>query len=285
MSAHRSAAPLPFMGQKRHFIKELLQKLKDLEGEGIIHNKTIFVDVFGGSGLIAHHIKCTFPNHHVIWNDFDNYQQRLDNIEATNALCAKICEIAKRRTGYRIHEDAKDEILKLLQQQKGYVDYLTISTKVLFSGNFAKNYDELAKNIFYSTSNHFTPYNAEGYCEGVERVSLDFLELLESLKGKEIFAIYDPPYLFSDTSGYAKGWSVKEFLALLNVLEPPFMLFSSSRSGILEFLESFYGFENIEVFTRTQRINHHATYQDYLILQKSPPPAQNLCIGKCLRGI
>lgn len=281
----RSTAPLPFMGQKRHFVKTMLRELKILETQGIFHKDTIFVDVFGGSGLIAHNIKHAFPNHRVIWNDFDNYQQRLDNIENTNALCAKICRIAKRKTGYRIHEDAKCEILEFLQQQKGYIDFLTISTKVLFSGNFAQSYDELTKKIFYSTSNAFVPYNAEGYLEGVERISFDFLELLNILKDKDIFAIYDPPYLFSDTSGYSKGWSVKEFLALLNVLKPPFMLFSSSRSGILEFLESFYGFENIEVFTRSQRINHHATYEDYLILQKSPPPpAQNLCMGRCLKG-
>lgn len=69
-------APLPFMGQKRNFLK----KIKAVLSEKKIDKDTVFIDVFGGSGLIAHNVKTWYEDNEVIWNDFDNYQERLDNI-------------------------------------------------------------------------------------------------------------------------------------------------------------------------------------------------------------
>ena len=37
----------------------------------------VFLDLFGGSGLLSHHLKCRYPNNRVVWNDFDNYAERL----------------------------------------------------------------------------------------------------------------------------------------------------------------------------------------------------------------
>ena len=70
-------APLPFQGQKRNFLKAF----KD---------KDIFVDLFGGSGLLSHTIKQMRPEATVIFNDYDWYITRLQNIDKTNRLLAKI---------------------------------------------------------------------------------------------------------------------------------------------------------------------------------------------------
>lgn len=66
-----SQAPLPFMGQKRKFIKAFRQILKSYPD-----NVTI-VDLFGGSGLLSHVAKRENPNATVVYNDFDNYQRRI----------------------------------------------------------------------------------------------------------------------------------------------------------------------------------------------------------------
>lgn len=42
------AAPLPFVGQKRMFAKEYIKILPQF------NDKTVFVDLFGGSGLLSH---------------------------------------------------------------------------------------------------------------------------------------------------------------------------------------------------------------------------------------
>ena len=44
----------------------------------------MFVDLFGGSGLLSHITKCVRTDATVVYNDFDNYRCRLVNIPATN---------------------------------------------------------------------------------------------------------------------------------------------------------------------------------------------------------
>lgn len=107
-----TSAPLPFIGQKRFMIKFLLPLLHSIAKEKIIDKDTIFVDVFGGSGLIAHHIKLNFSNHRVIWNDFDNYAERLSHIDETNELLKKIINITKIYPNkHRIKNEDKAKIL------------------------------------------------------------------------------------------------------------------------------------------------------------------------------
>ena len=66
-----NAAPLPFQGQKRNFVRiyrDLLATLPD---------DAIFVDLFGGSGLLSHATHVAKPNATVVYNDYDNYRQRI----------------------------------------------------------------------------------------------------------------------------------------------------------------------------------------------------------------
>ena len=46
------SAPLPFVGQKRMFAKEFIKVLEQFPED------TVFVDLFGGSGLLSHITKC-----------------------------------------------------------------------------------------------------------------------------------------------------------------------------------------------------------------------------------
>ena len=49
------SAPLPFMGQKRMFAKEFIKVLE------LFPDNTVFVDLFGGSGLLSHITKHKKP--------------------------------------------------------------------------------------------------------------------------------------------------------------------------------------------------------------------------------
>lgn len=62
------SAPLPFVGQKRMFVKEYIKALKCFD------ESTLFVDLFGGSGLLSHVAKRERPDATVVYNDFDNYR-------------------------------------------------------------------------------------------------------------------------------------------------------------------------------------------------------------------
>lgn len=84
MTKFYKSAPLPFQGQKRRYVGEFRRVL------GEIRDARVFVDLFGGSGLLSHVVKRERPNAVVIYNDFDEYRTRLDNIPRTNALISKL---------------------------------------------------------------------------------------------------------------------------------------------------------------------------------------------------
>lgn len=267
--------PLPFLGSKRNFVKVTIENLLSLEHKGIITKDTIFLDVFGGSGILSHNIKRLFPNNRVVWNDFDNFQERLDNIQATNDLLFKIDEARqKNKVGYRVSDESKKEILSIIQHELdtcAYVDFFTISRYLLFQNFYAKDINELKKYPFYAKSNYFKPFELNGYLENVERISADFVEVVELFKNQNVFSIYDPPYLFSNESMYSAQWSMRNFLKLMSLLKPPYFLYSHTKSGILDFMECFSGFENIKVVTRKSFLTKHCCYEEYMIIQEAPP--------------
>ncbi len=77
-------APLPFQGQKRRFLKPFKTALEGFPPDAI------YVDLFGGSGLLSHTVKQMFPDAKVIYNDFDSYSHRIENVDKTNELLADI---------------------------------------------------------------------------------------------------------------------------------------------------------------------------------------------------
>ena len=68
-----TTAPLPFMGQKRRFLKQFKSCLNDQ-----FPDAKLFVDLFGGSGLLSHTIKRNRPEARVIYNDYDNFCKRIE---------------------------------------------------------------------------------------------------------------------------------------------------------------------------------------------------------------
>lgn len=146
--------PLPFMGNKKNMLKHIKQVLETMRADGEIDGESIFIDVFGGSGLVAHNIKQWYPRNQVLWNDYDNYQKRLDHIAQTESLRAWLYE--KVRDGeYQnaLPKHIKQEILArihALETQGEYIDYTTLSTYLLFSGNYVRDFIGFSKGTFYN---------------------------------------------------------------------------------------------------------------------------------------
>lgn len=90
-------APLPFVGQKRFFLNAFSERLNELipgDGDGVT-----ILDVFGGSGLLAHRAKRLKPKARVIYNDLQGYTKSILNIDRINAMRAEIYEITKELGG------------------------------------------------------------------------------------------------------------------------------------------------------------------------------------------
>lgn len=225
-------APLPFQGQKRRWLSEMRQLASTIPQGATV------VDLFGGSGLCSHTIKQARPDLTVIWNDYDDYQSRLDHIGVTNEQCEALRRMTESLDKYnRIDKDTPlhKAIFDYLAQQK-YVDWETICSTLMFSSNGNRKLNP-AHHLYNCVPKN--PYSSDGYLDGVTRVHTGYRELLKQTPMDAILVVA-PPYLTTTAERYGKRqddayWGLAEHLRLLNHIKGrKFIYFSSSKSEILE---------------------------------------------------
>ena len=266
------SAPLPFVGQKRMFAKEFIKVL------GQFPENTVFVDLFGGSGLLAHITKCVRPDEVVVYNDFDNYRERLNNIPATNALLADLrrivggCKSLKPITG-ETRDKVFERILKEEREHR-YVDYITLSSSLLFSMKYKLSLEEMKKETIYSkirTSDYPEP---KDYLEGLTIISEDYKEVFNRYKDiPGVVFLVDPPYLSTDVGTYKMYWKLADYLDVLNVLKGhSFVYFTSNKSSILELCDwieknPFIGnpFKECRKVEFNAHMNYNTQYTDIML--------------------
>lgn len=231
------SAPLPFMGQKRMFAREYI---KVLEG---FKDGRVFVDLFGGSGLLSHITKRLRPDAVVVYNDFDNYRRRLENIPRTNALLADLREIAKGTPrGKPIKGEARERIFERIsieEKECGYVDYITLSSSLMFSMKYKTSLEGMRKETLYNTI-RMTDYPlCVDYLDGLEVASCDYRVLYERYKDTPgVVFLVNPPYLSTEVGTYRMSWRLADYLDVLKVLrDRPFVYFTSNKSQIVELCE------------------------------------------------
>ena len=232
MKKEYQSAPLPFMGQKRMYIKDFKEVLKQFPDDAI------YIDLFGGSGLLSHVTKREKPNATVIYNDFDNYRQRLDNIERTNTLLAELREIVKKfPMKEKLPPEIRSKILQRLKEEEKdrFVDYITLSSSLMFSMKYATSLDEMKKEDFYNKIRQ-SDYSAEGYLDGLEIVSCDYKELVvKYLNIQNVVYLIDPPYLSTEVGTYKMYWTLSDYLDVLSILVgTSYIYFTSDKSNLLE---------------------------------------------------
>jgi hypothetical protein len=268
-----TAAPLPFMGQKRRFLKEFKTAL------GNYPDNAIYVDLFGGSGLLSHTVKQVYAEAKVIYNDYDGFSERLANIDKTNQLIADLRAILKESPAdKKILGIFRDKVLERveLEEKNGYVDYITLSSSVLFSMKYVLSFEQLKKETLYNTVRQ-SSYTAAGYLDGLEVVSLDYQELFNKYKDfPNVVFLVDPPYLSTETGTYKSYWKLKDYLDVLQVLDGTnYFYFTSNKSSIIELCEwietktpqsnPFTGASRLE--TKNQ-VNYQNSYTDIMLHKK-----------------
>ena len=266
-------APLPFMGQKWRSIGKFRKALATFP------DARVFVDLFGGSGLLSHTVKQERPDARVIYNDYDGYHLRLANIPRTNALLADLRQLVGIHPKHqRLPDDVRERILQRVkeEEQTGFVDYITLSSWLLFSGKFVTSFEQLAKQDFYNKLRQ-EPYRADGYLEGVEIVRADYRELFEQYRHAEgVVFIVDPPYLSTEVGAYKCHWKLGDYLDVLKVLDgQSYVYFSSAKSQIIELMDwvttsKFSGnpFAGAERREQGNSINKQARYTDIMMFKK-----------------
>lgn len=265
-------APLPFHGQKRNFIKLFNEKIKNLCGDGA--GWTI-IDVFGGSGLLAHNAKYSSPNARVIYNDYDNYSERLRVINQTELSRKKLLSILELDpvsviNKNKIEPDTKHKILEYLYSLVD-VDCETISSWILFSGNISHDLHELEGKTLYNRIPR-APLSGDGYLTGVDVVHKCFTELMsEPIVGNALYLL-DPPYINTQQNYKNNYFGFVSQLKLLNLIKPPFMYFTSEKSEIHQLVYDECPYSNVfsgcEIFKQNSIVNNRSSYTDILITKQ-----------------
>ena len=137
----------------------------------------------------------------------------------------------------RITGALRETILQKLASEKGYVDWITLSTSLLFSMKYVTNYAEFEKHGMYNKIPMFD-YTADGYLDGLEIVCTDYRELVEKYRDVQgTLFIADPPYLSTDVKTYTsvQCWTIKNYLDILTALNGlDYVYFTSDKSQIVE---------------------------------------------------
>ncbi len=260
------------MGQKRYFLRDFTEVLKQVAGD-----VDTVVDLFGGSGLLSHTAKHVLPDCRVVYNDFDRYVDRLADVEKTNEILRAIKELLTGvEPNQRLSNQQRADVLALVERyekQSGYVDIVTISRNVLFSGKWVKSLDELRKHSMY---NRVRPgaYECDGYLDGLEVVHMDYRELFERERhNSRVLFVLDPPYMMTECGHYENYWKLTDYLDVLRLLNgTKWIYFTSDKSQIVELCDwlatclgnaaPMYG---ATMRQRTNTLNYQSQYKDIMI--------------------
>lgn len=273
MCRNFKCAPLPFVGQKRFFVRDFAEVIGKLKND-----VDTVVDLFGGSGLLSHTAKAVLPDARVVYNDFDGYSERIANIPTTNRILAEIRPLLAGIPDHqRISKDLKERILAIIAgyAEKGYVDFPTVSRSLLFSGKWAKSLEDMSKQTFYNGMRQ-SDYDAAGYLDGLEVVSMDYRELFAKHRDNpRALFVLDPPYLSTDCGMYEGWWKLRDYLDVLTLLPGTrYIYFTSEKSQLVELCqwlrENHFEqspMDGAEIRTRRNTINHSASFQDIMVIR------------------
>ena len=269
------SAPLPFQGQKRMFAKEYIKVLQQFP------DGTTFVDLFGGSGLLSHIAKCQKPHSKVVYNDFDGYRLRLEHIPQTNELLARLRGVVSVPRHKAILGKERELVLSLVREHEhlyGYVDYITLSSSLMFSMKYATEFSDFEKETVYNNIKTTDYPSCRDYLNGLTITSCDYKEVFEKYKDiPGVVFLVDPPYLSTDVGTYKMYWRLADYLDVLTVLtEQSFVFFTSNKSSILELCDWIGRNKHIgnpfEECTKVEfnaRMNYNSTYTDMMLYRNA----------------
>ena len=175
-----------------------------------------------------------------------------------------------------IEGEARERIFERLEQEQrtnGYIDFITVSSSLLFSMKYVSSIEEMKKETLYNNIRKSAYQPCPDYLQGIEVVSCDYKELFEQYKNTpNVVFLVDPPYLSTEVGTYNMYWRMSDYLDVLTVLkEHAFVYFTSNKSSIVELCEWLGNNQTIgNPFARCRKVefnatmNYNATYTDMM---------------------
>lgn len=215
----------------------------------------------------------------MVFNDFDNFAERIENIRNTNRLLHAFRVITDGIDRHSvIPKDKREAIISTLEKETGFVDYISISSSLLFSMNYETSLEGLKKQTFYNNVRLNDYSAADRYLDGIEIVKGDYKDVFGMYKDEEnVLWLVDPPYLSTDCKTYNNlYWKLADYLDVLRVLQDAnYVYFTSNKSSIVELCEwlgdgrvtanPFIGSKKITV---KEVMNYNTSYDDIMIYRR-----------------
>lgn len=159
----------------------------------------------------------------------------------------------------------------------GYVDYITISSSLMFSMKYEMSLEGMRKEVLYNNIRKADYSLCDDYLEGLEITSKDYREVFNEYKDVPgVVFLVDPPYLNTDVTTYSMYWRLSDYLDVLTVLNGhSFVYFTSNKSSIVELCEWMgknrtFGnpFEGCAKREFNAHVNYNAGYTDMMLYKK-----------------
>lgn len=204
---------------------------------------SIFIDVFGGSGLLSRTIKDIHPSSRVIYNDFDHYSERLSMIPTTEQIRRRLAPIVattpKTKRLDAEHTKSVADVLASFEASGKSIDYVTLSSWLLYTMHYFYSVDELRKSRLYNCVPLMPIAPATDYLDGLEVTHTDYRKLLDDFSDyRNAVFILDPPYLSTDNSQYNLYWGIEQYLKVIEHLpNHNFIYFASGKSDFIQFMQ------------------------------------------------
>lgn len=205
-----------------------------------------------------------------------------NNIDKTEQLLADIRTIVGNSVPRHkiIKGELRERILSRIEQEEkttGYVDFITLSSSILFSMKYKLSVQDMRKEALYNNIRKTGYPECTDYLEGLEIVSCDYKEVFNRYKDTPgVVFLIDPPYLSTDVGTYNMYWNMADYLDVLNVLKGhSYVYFTSNKSSILELCE-WIGrnrdlgnpFENCTKVEFNAHMNYSSSYTDMMLYNK-----------------
>ena len=218
--------PIRFSGNKK-----LWQDFIESQALKLPENARV-IDAFGGSGIISYYITKIRPDLTVVWNDFDNYLNRVDHIEDLEQIRQDLKQIAGERTHGVLRKDNGLDKPKLTNKKKQkiidylnnrlknnmYIDDNVVSTWITYGFSGRDKIEDMTQETLMVNNipaDSFNIERAKEYADTLRPLKTKFnitnlnnsKRLQAYLQDKNTFWILDPPYRETDTSDYKESFT------------------------------------------------------------------------------
>ncbi len=152
-------------------------------------------------------------------------------ISPTTSEMYRMSELRNILKGYpdlkRIEEPVRSEVIAKIEEydQRGYLNYITLSASIVFSGRYVTNLAELKHDTLYNTLRQ-SDYAADGYLDGLTIVHQDYRSLFRQYCNQDgVCFLIDPPYLSTQATTYTGYWKLRDYLDVLHTPRHQLLLF------------------------------------------------------------